>query len=70
MNPARTFGIAAILGDFTHHWLYWLGPILGGICASIVYQMILKAEPVEPVTLPIKYDEESTKEEGKRLSPT
>ena len=43
MNPARTFGPAAILGFWDNHWVYWLGPILGGICASIVYQLILKA---------------------------
>jgi hypothetical protein len=26
--------------------VYWLGPILGGITASLVYQMVLKAPKV------------------------
>lgn len=57
MNPARTFGPAAIKGNFANHWVYWVGPILGGIFASIVYQLILKAEkPSESVEEEIKKD--------------
>merc|ERR1712193_34879 len=44
LNPARTLGPAVVGMSFDNHWVYWLGPILGGICASIVYNMILKAE--------------------------
>jgi len=44
MNPARSFGSAVIAGHWTNHWVYWIGPILGGICASILYNLILRAE--------------------------
>lgn len=43
MNPARTFGpavISAIQGlprAFDAHWAYWLGPIIGGLIAGIIY---------------------------------
>lgn len=36
LNPARTLGPAAVSGNFTAHWLYWLGPITGGLAAAIV----------------------------------
>jgi len=55
MNPARTFGPAAIQGAFENHWVYWFGPILGGIAAAITYQMILRAEPEAKTNLPDEY---------------
>jgi len=61
MNPARTFGPAVIAMNFSNHWVYWLGPILGGICASIVYNMILKAEEEKEV-LPEGFDPVATKD--------
>lgn len=50
MNPARTFGPAVVLGAWEHHWVYWLGPILGGMTASLIYQLVLKAAPYAPVS--------------------
>ena len=44
MNPARTFGPAVILGDWANHWVYWIGPLLGGIVAALLYQLVMKAE--------------------------
>jgi len=47
MNPARSFGSAVIANKWGAHWVYWLGPICGGICASILYNLILRAEAPE-----------------------
>ncbi|MHB8189235.1 MAG: MIP/aquaporin family protein [Ferrimicrobium sp.] len=33
MNPARSFGPAFILGDFSHFWVYLVGPLLGSLLA-------------------------------------
>jgi aquaporin Z len=33
MNPARSFGPDLVLLDFSHYWVYILGPIAGGLLA-------------------------------------
>lgn len=37
MNPARAFGAAVVSGFWPLHWVFWLGPLLGGAAAALVY---------------------------------
>nr|KAF6493560.1 aquaporin 6 [Rousettus aegyptiacus] len=41
MNPARSFGPAVIVGKFTVHWIFWVGPLTGAVLASLIYNFIL-----------------------------
>lgn len=44
MNPARTFGPALASAHWDHHLVYWIGPMLGGALAGLVYGRFLIKE--------------------------
>ncbi|XP_049838364.1 aquaporin AQPAn.G-like isoform X4 [Schistocerca gregaria] len=45
MNPARTLGPAVWRGEWTQHWVYWVGPLLGSAVASLLYLTLFDAKP-------------------------
>lgn len=41
VNPARAFGPALVSGQWVAHIAYWVGPILGGVAAALVWEHLL-----------------------------
>ncbi|KAK4501276.1 hypothetical protein PRZ48_007083 [Zasmidium cellare] len=63
LNPARSFGPAAVNHNFHgYHWIYWVGPLLGSCLAAAFYKLIkaLEYETANP-------DQDA---EGKPVLPT
>ncbi|KAG8243774.1 hypothetical protein J6590_038251 [Homalodisca vitripennis] len=40
LNPARALGPAFVMNKWDFHWVFWSGPILGGIAAGLIYEFI------------------------------
>ena len=60
MNPARSLGPAVVLRQFHNHWVYWVGPMLGGFLAAIFYSLVFRArgEVKKPRTIKQVIDKE------------
>ena len=44
MNPARSFGPALMSGSWDNHWIFWIGPIVGGAIAALVYKYVFMSD--------------------------
>jgi MIP family channel proteins len=47
LNPTRSFASAAVSRSipecsdvWNNHWVFWLGPMLGGVAASLIYEFV------------------------------
>jgi glycerol uptake facilitator-like aquaporin len=40
VNPARSLGPALVSGTWANHWIYWIGPLIGGSLAGLVYEYV------------------------------
>ncbi|KAM9716300.1 aquaporin-8a.2 isoform 2-T2 [Menidia menidia] len=41
LNPARAFGPALMTNYWAYHWVYWVGPIGGGVLAAVLVRLTL-----------------------------
>ena len=48
MNPARVFGPALVAGFWKAHYVYWLGPMIGGALGGLVYRVFIERKPAVP----------------------
>ncbi|CAM9120487.1 unnamed protein product [Ascophyllum nodosum] len=42
INPAPSFGIAYINNGWEDHWIFWIGPLVGAVFATVVWETILR----------------------------
>jgi MIP family channel proteins len=40
MNPARWFGTAVVARFFDNWYVYWIGPLIGGVVAGLLYSWV------------------------------
>ncbi|OIT32044.1 PREDICTED: aquaporin TIP2-1-like [Nicotiana attenuata] len=50
MNPARSFGPAVASGNFAGHWIYWVGPLVGGGLAGLIYSNVFMNHDHAPLS--------------------
>jgi aquaporin PIP len=51
INPARSFGVSVVSGNWNDHAVFWFGPYLGATAAALVYTYVLEPQ-VEDHPLP------------------
>uniref|UniRef100_A0AAG5DCB4 Aquaporin n=1 Tax=Anopheles atroparvus TaxID=41427 RepID=A0AAG5DCB4_ANOAO len=45
LNPARSLGPSFVLNKWDNHWVYWIGPFVGGIIAGLIHQFVFTPKP-------------------------
>ncbi|KAL7668245.1 hypothetical protein ACOME3_008955 [Neoechinorhynchus agilis] len=40
LNPARSLGSAILSGQWTRHYIYWAGPVLGALISGLIYRFV------------------------------
>jgi len=53
MNPARSFGPAVVTGIFEGQTAFWVGPLVGGVVAALLYDKLFIGRQ-EPSPLPAR----------------
>jgi len=46
INPARSFGAAVASNTWTDHWVFWCGPLVGGLLAAFTHEALFKGRKV------------------------
>ena len=62
INPARSFGVSAVSGNWNDHLVFWFGPYLGATAAALVYTYVLEPQ-IEDHPLPPQTSSDDTNDD-------
>ncbi|CAD6997646.1 unnamed protein product, partial [Ceratitis capitata] len=40
LNPARSLGPSFVLNKWDNHWVYWFGPLVGGLASGLLFEYV------------------------------
>lgn len=76
LNPARSLGPSFVLNRWESHWVYWIGPILGGIVSGFTYEFVFNKrrgkknkEPADAESSSMHSDEDAYDDLDKPAAP-
>ncbi|EAT43849.1 AAEL004741-PA [Aedes aegypti] len=44
LNPARSLGPSFVLNKWDNHWVYWVGPLIGGMVSGLLHEFIFSTK--------------------------
>ncbi|XP_055545746.1 neurogenic protein big brain isoform X2 [Wyeomyia smithii] len=44
LNPARSLGPSFVLNKWDNHWVYWVGPLIGGVVSGLLHEFIFSTK--------------------------
>lgn len=59
LNPARSLGPSFVLNSWNNHWVYWLGPLVGGAMSAITYRYCFNPQRALKINSDIENDSAS-----------
>lgn len=51
MNPTRSLGPAVWNNSWQHHWIYWVGPLVGAALTSVIYRFAFKGNSDDEIEI-------------------
>uniref|UniRef100_A0A8C5QU51 Aquaporin-4 n=1 Tax=Leptobrachium leishanense TaxID=445787 RepID=A0A8C5QU51_9ANUR len=67
MNPARSLGTSVVFNKWGNHWIYWIGPMMGGILAAFVYEYLFCPDPAVKLRLQATFQKADDGDESVQL---
>ncbi|XP_063780070.1 aquaporin-4-like [Pseudophryne corroboree] len=68
MNPARSLGTSVVFNQWQNHWIYWIGPMMGSILASFIYEYVFCPDPEAKQRLQATFRRTQNEDESVQLA--